>query len=322
MKINHYIYSLMASVLLLFSACSPDEYDLGVKDLVPDDLVEGIAFTITHDAQNPNIVYLENKMPGMYQVFWEHPQGRSLEDKVTLRIPFAGEYEVTFGVETRGGYVKSNPAKFTVDGMCAEFISDPMWTMISGGAGKSKTWVLDLDAEGVSRFFKAPLYFFTAGYTWDNLHNAAGENYIDSEEWDAATAIVPNLTDGSATWYWLVDWPGNTWMCAAADFGTMTFDLKDGANVITDQEAYGRGKATGSYLLDVEAHTIKFSDAWPLCVEERYSEMEGNAPGRTFNILYLSENFMQLLIPESGTCLNFISQDYKDNWMHDKRRAY
>lgn len=314
MKLKYYIYSFIASLMLIATACSPEDYDLGAKDITADDLTEGIAFTITHDAQNPNIVYLENKMPKQYKVFWEHPQGRSLDDKVTLRIPFAGEYEVTFGVETRGGYVKSNPTKFTVDDMCAEFISDPMWTMISGGSGQSKTWVLDLDADGISRFFAAPYYFFTAGYTWDNLHNASGGNYIDSDPWDPTSAIVPNLTDGAATWYWLADWPGNSWMCAAADFGTMTFNLIDGANVVTDQEAYGQGKTIGTFLLDTDAHTIKFSDAWPVCASEQYAGMQEQAPTRTFNILYLTDDCMQLLIPGSGTCLNFISQEYKDNW--------
>lgn len=56
MKLNYYICLLMASVLSIFSACSPDEYDLGDKGLTTDDLVEGIAYTITHDSENPNII--------------------------------------------------------------------------------------------------------------------------------------------------------------------------------------------------------------------------------------------------------------------------
>lgn len=295
---------------MMFTACTPDDHELGAIDVVADDLVEGIAFSITHDAQNPNIVYLENKMPGNYQVMWEHPQGRSLDNKVTLKIPFAGDYEVKFGVQTRGGYVFSNPAKFSVQEMCAEFISDPMWAMVAGGAGKSKTWVLDLDADAVSRYFMAPMYFFTADYNWDNLHNASGADYL-SDGWDAATAIVPNLTDGAATWYWLADYPGNSWMCEAADFGTMTFDLIGGANVVTAQT--NKSEMSGSYMLDTEAHTIKFSGAWPICPDARYGEMEA-APGRVFNILYLTEDAMQLLIPQTGTCLNFISKEYKENW--------
>jgi hypothetical protein len=47
MKLNYYIYSLIASVMLIFSACSPDEYDLGDKGVTSDDLVEGIRLLMT-----------------------------------------------------------------------------------------------------------------------------------------------------------------------------------------------------------------------------------------------------------------------------------
>lgn len=92
MKINHYIYALAGAALMLFgmAACSPDDYDLGDKDVTPADLVEGQAYTITHDGQNPNIVYLKSQMADRYQVNWIEPQGRSQEKEVTLKIPFPG----------------------------------------------------------------------------------------------------------------------------------------------------------------------------------------------------------------------------------------
>ena len=42
-----------------------------------------------------------------------------------------------------------------------------------------------------SRYFLGPIYFFTNTYTWDNLHNAAGDNYLDADAWDATKAITP-----------------------------------------------------------------------------------------------------------------------------------
>lgn len=323
-KIINLFSSLVMMALLLIS-CSPDDFGLGSKDVKAEDLVEGIAFTITPDASNPNIVYLESKMGTGYTPLWETPQGRSQEQKVTLKIPFAGKYEVTFGVETRGGTVYGEPAEFEVEDMCADFISDPMWTMLAGGGGSSKTWYLDLDAEGISRYAVGPIYFFTANYCWDNLHNAAGGNYLDSDPWDAASAIVPNLTDGAATWYWLADFAGNSWVTKVGDddptggkydFGTMTFDLIGGANVVTDPEGYnGLERTSGTYLIDTEKHTIKFSGAWPLHDSNRDAEMKEKAPNRVFNILYLSEDFMQLMVPETGTCYNYISKEYKENWV-------
>lgn len=315
MKLNYYIYSLIASVMLLFSACSPDEYDLGAKDLVAEDLVEGIAYTITHDSQNPNIIYLESKLGDNYTVLWEHPQGRSQEKKVTLKMPFDGTYAVKFGVETRGGVVYGEPATFTIDDFCADFVQDAMWGLLSGGVGKSKTWVLDLDAKGLSRYFVGPIYFYTLGYCWDNLHSADGKNYLDTKDWDPTKAIVPNVDEkGAATWFWAADWAGNSWVCDKADFGTMTFDLIGGANIVTDQENYGLGVLKGTYMLDTNKHTLTFTDAWPV----RDSGRNGHYKSREFKILYLSEDFMQLAIEVDNDgsliCYNYITKDYADNW--------
>jgi len=83
-------FSILTIVAVLFSACSPEEFALGKKDVAPSDLVEGIAFKIEHDATNPNIVYLKSLMGPEYTPLWNHPQGRSQEQTVTLKIPFAG----------------------------------------------------------------------------------------------------------------------------------------------------------------------------------------------------------------------------------------
>ena len=43
------------------------------------------------------------------------------------------------------------PVTFTVDNLFADFISDELWTLLSGGVGEEKTWYLDLDADALSR---------------------------------------------------------------------------------------------------------------------------------------------------------------------------
>ena len=115
---------LVVATFLSFTqvACTPDSHELGSKDLTTDDLVEGEAFTITPDSENPNIIYLESKLPTNYQPYWEHSQGRSTERKVTLKIPFQGEYTVKFIVMTRGGLVYGEPTTFTVTTFCCDFL--------------------------------------------------------------------------------------------------------------------------------------------------------------------------------------------------------
>ncbi len=314
MKINYIKGFLALFVVSLLGACTPDTYSVGEPNVKASEILEGISFEINHDSDNPNIIHLVSLMDSKYTPLWIHPQGNSQQKEVTLKMPFAGTYDVTFGVETKGGIVYGDTVQFTVDDMCSDFIQDDMWTMLSGGAGHAKKWFLDLDAEKVSRYAKGPIYFFTGGYNWNNLHASSGANYLDSDDWDATKAIEPNLTDGSATWYWLADWAGNSWMCDAADFGSMTFDLIGGAHLSVDQDAYGLGTGEGTYMIDTENHTLQCTNAYPVHDTNHDEEMKTKLVGGMFNILYISDDFLQLMIPASGTCYNFISEDYKNNW--------
>ena len=90
MKLNHYIYSLIAGLVLMLSACSPDEYDMGKKTYVSDDLAEGIAYTVTIAG---NQVRLKSNITGCTPL-WVTPQGRSQESELAIELPFAGSYEV------------------------------------------------------------------------------------------------------------------------------------------------------------------------------------------------------------------------------------
>ncbi len=317
----------MATAMLAFSGCSPEEIELGNVDVKSSDLVEGIAFSIDHDEENPNIVYLTSLMDPQYTPLWNHPQGRSQQKTVELKIPFPGTYNVVYGVMTRGGVVYGDTATFEISDMYAPFISDPVWEMIAGGANEEKTWYLDLDADGVSRYFLGPMYFFRNWYTWDGLHTASGENYLDADPWDWEEAILPTVDragesrsgapmPGVNAWFWKADWPGNQWMTPAADFGTMTFNLKGAANVIVDQQAYGLGLHTGTFNIDVENHTIRFSDARPLHDANRDGD---DVDWSNVRILYLNEDAMQLgIVPNADNAAmvvyNYISKDYRDNW--------
>lgn len=195
MKKNYILYSLITVLTVLsgFTACTPDTYEQGAKDLTPDDLTAGIAYTIEHDPDNGNIVYLKSQLPANYSVMWDHPQGRSQASEVKLEIPFAGTYQARIGVQTRGGIVYGPYTEFQVDGFCSEFVDDPLWTALTGGVGKSKKWVLDIDAESTCRYFVGPLYFYGTADNWNSV--TLGE------------AV------GGDSWSWAADWAGNgSWL--------------------------------------------------------------------------------------------------------------
>ncbi len=297
-KIFRILTSLFLGVFML-SSCSPEEFGLGTTDVKPGDLVKGIAFKIEHDPQNANIIHLTSLMDSKYQPLWDHPQGRSQEKTVTLRIPFPGNYEVKFGVMTRGGVVYGEPATFNVASFYAPFVEDEMWELLSGGVDQEKTWVLDLDEESVSRQFLGPLYFYGLDNGW----------------------LGDCMKEGGDCWNWNPDYKGNSWLMTAGDYGTMTFDLKGAANVrINHKMIAARGLETGKYMIDTDNKTMRISDATPLHDTGRDGIVVdwGN-----IKILSLTKDYMQLgvirdeALSGEGPALlvyNYISKDFKDNW--------
>ncbi len=293
---------LIAWASVWMGSCTPDDFDLGAVDVNPGDLVEGIAFKIEHDPQNPNIVYLTSLMDSRYTPLWDHPQGRSQAHKVTLKIPFEGTYQVKFGVQTRGGMVFGEPATFTIDDFYAGFVDHELWTLLSGGVGQEKTWYLDLDAEELSRYFLGPLYFYGTDDSWET--------------------VTEGKTVEGDSWNWKPDYKGNTWLLDAGDYGSMTFSLKDGAKVSVDHKMIsGRGVENGMFMIDTDNHTMRMLDAAPLHDAGRDGQVVdwGN-----IKIMSLTEDYMQLAVLRDealsgeGPALlvyNFISKDYKDNWV-------
>lgn len=301
MKLNKYIYSFVAIASLMLSACTPDKYSLGDREVASTDLVQGKAYSVTVD-QSTNTIVLKSLMADNYAVSWLHPQGRSQNKEVTLQIPFEGVYEVTFGVMTRGGIVYGEPYQFTIENMNPALLTNPMWATLAGGVGKSKSWQLDIDANGTCKFFSGPLYFYGTADNWDTVHG------------------VP-APDGADSWNWQADWAGNgSWLfgsTGAMDYGTMTFDLINGAHVTVQDNAHNRVQK-GSFIIDPVNHTMSLTDAELLHDPGRDAIVSAWGNIRIFS---LTEHTMQLGVlrdsdPSEGPCYlvyNFITTDaYND----------
>lgn len=318
MKLEKIRYSLLSVVMLLLAACTPESDSMGVIDLTSQQLAENTGFSVNVD-QTTNQVTFTSLLPSKYSVYWEYGpaptsddvsiSGTSTNSIYKVGIAFDGDYYIRMGVQTRGGIIFGERAKFHIDKMNPNLISNEAWTMLTGGVGHSKQWVVDLDASGTSLKFGGPKWFFTTGMTWDSFHNIAGENYLDSDQWDPTTAIDPTY---SSEWYWGADWPGNQWICGAADFGVMTFDLINGANVDVNG-------TKGSFNMDVASHTISFTGVVPLSPNQT-DAIIGQRPDGNYKIIYLTENAMQILF-DGGSAdntpfsINYISKEYKDSYV-------
>ena len=124
MKIHNLIYTLLAAIaVFLMASCSPEDFGFGKKTYSPEDLVEGKAYTVTIEG---NVLKLESKISDATSL-WITPIGRSQEKAFTVELPFAGEYEVTFGVETPGGIVYGDPYKITLSQNDFSLLSDNKW---------------------------------------------------------------------------------------------------------------------------------------------------------------------------------------------------
>lgn len=300
MKTRRLIYSLFAALTLLTAGCTPDEYELGGKDFAVADLVEGIAFKVTPDEADPNTIHLTSLLPSKYSVSWQHPQGYSTTPSADIQIAFPGKYSVTFGVETRGGMVYGEPYEFEITTTNLSYVSDPLWTALTGGVGHSKTWV-PVDYQ----------YSFPEVENQQNWASPQGElTYADP------SAVVEYNN-------WAANWdPGYG---STNDEGiytsSMTFSLmpETGATVhIVNNTTGAQPESDGMFLINSNDHTINFTDCELLHTQSEDSRSSNWSSG--LKILTLTDNLLQVGVMRDNSegawwmVWNFVSKEYKDNY--------
>lgn len=273
---------------MLFTACQPDEYELG--DLLKK---EELKYSITQDASDPNAIVLQAQNPG-HQPFWITPMGRSTLAQDTVRIPFEGEYSFVYGVISAGGVVQADTFKLNLTTTNLNYVNDPLWTLLSGGVGKEKTWIWDNGSYGLA---PGPLSYA------DPSVDQEFQNY--SANWDPGN-MPPGSTDENMGWN-----------------STMTFSLKNGA--FFSAVKYNEGGTeenpkleSGTYFLNVNSKTLDIVDA-NLLRPDNYIENASNW-NTAIKVLELTENQLRVAIMRTNDegpwyyILSYVSKDYADNY--------
>lgn len=246
MNIKKILYSFMAIAALLLTACSPDKPEMGDRAFSPADLVEGKAFSVTVDAQNT--VTMKSLLPSSYNCMWNHTNGRSQGNEVQIQIPFAGTYEVTFGVQTRGGIVYGEPYQFEITTNNMSLLADPLYAYLTGGVGSTKRWVpVDKDY-GVGQC-TAPVMYCNPD---DVLNDGSGDTNIGINH------MKPNWDPGFQSWLIPQDSP---YMDSYMEF---TLDDVNGCT-ITEYQGETKATTTGKWnlnLSDKNHPTLSFTDAF------------------------------------------------------------
>ena len=239
---------LSAVAAMLFAACTPEDYSLKDRNLDPEDLVEGIAFTVDVDAENT--VTLKSLLDKSYSCYWTQPNGRSQGHEVKLQLPFAGTYQVSFGVDTRGGVVYGEPYQFTISTNNMALLEDPLYEYLTGGVGHSKKWVPCDKAYGVGQC-TGPVMYCNPD---DVLNDGSGDTKLGINH------MVPNWDPGFENWLIPADSPYMD--------SYMIFSLDDvNGCSITEYRAEDGDTHTGKFnlnLSDKNHPVISFTDTYSM----------------------------------------------------------
>ncbi|WP_308991028.1 hypothetical protein QLS71_009335 [Mariniflexile litorale] len=288
---------MLLGMLFLIASCAPETHSL---DKVLDK--SEIDFEIIQDfSADPggNTVIMTNKTNGV-KLTWDYVTGRSDKKVETVKYAFKGDYTIKIIATTAGGIVELDPVTITVTDDNLNYVDDPLWSALTGGVGHSKTWVLDLDAEGVSKYFDGPMYF----YGTDNAWLEGGDEGCYGED----------------CWNWSPEWAGNEWIATKGDYGTMTFSLDGGPFMTTNHLMIpSYGEESGTYFLDIDTKTLTTTDATILHTNENEACVDN---WRRMKIFSLTENTLQVGVLRKDSCdgpatlvFNFITKEYSDNWV-------
>jgi len=270
-KLIHSII-VVCGLVTLFSGCRPEKIELG-----PALNKTALQFTVTPSSSNPNDIVLKSLTPNATP-YWVSPSGNSIKLTDTVNIPFPGTYTIQYAVQSRGGLVYADPVTVTINSIDENTVSDPMWVKLTGGLGNSKTWVLDLDAAGVSKYFAGPFYFGGTGWEW-----------------------APAFKD--------IPWAG----VSAGNYGTMTFDLIGDANFTADNKMFPDLSGTGKFMLYSATKELQTIGAQVLHDKAQGGQVANwNAK---MLIKTLTDSTMQLIAkkdPNNWLIYNYITKEYYD----------
>jgi len=286
MKNKFKILNVFLGLALLFTACTPKDFELGA---LADKST--LKFSITPDSKEPNMIILKSLTPGVTPQ-WVTPFGRSIRVQDTVKIAFAGTYKFVYGVESAGGLVQADTVTINVVNNNFSYVNDPLWTNLTGGVGSQKTWRLDYGSYGKAA---GPLTYCGPLTTWT--------------EWQAGKADIG----------WAPAWKDNTWIISADDQASrMTFSLKGGAFLTTHKVVEGVDES-GSFMLNTTNHTLSTTNATIL----RSKDFIANATNWNTNLVILTLTADQLMVGVRRTnsegdylyVWNFVSEDYANTYV-------
>lgn len=253
------LFIIISAFAIAFTACESHENELPEIDIQESDL----NFTVTQNPEKDNEVTMESFDESIIP-YWNYSKdgevwGFSNKKKVTVNIPFQGNYLVNYHALTDGGMLEAESVEISVSSNDEEFFSAAEWDLLTGGV-EGKTWVL-------------------------NMVSPMGFGGMD----------FPYNEDGADYWNWYPDYAGNEWLMENKDWGEMTFNLNGGYNVSVTQTALKSMEQTtkeGSFTYEIEEHSLIFNGGVEMLYGgDHYADASNWS---NVEVIELSENTLRL----------------------------
>ena len=137
MKNIKIMYLLLASFMLIFSACDPivDE-----TELVNSTTVDGVQLVATQSTPGGNKVTLKMTTPGVTG-YWDYKLGKALTNEITVVYPIPGKNTFTF-TGTLGSQFFTKTIDVQIDKLDTPLNQD-WYDLVSNNTTAGKTWVFD-----------------------------------------------------------------------------------------------------------------------------------------------------------------------------------
>lgn len=150
MKINKIIYLLIASFLLVFTACDPIVDEAHLTDSTD---VAGVQLVATQSPPGGNKITLKMSSPGITG-YWDYNLGTALTNEVTIVYPIPGKSTFTY-VGSLGSQFFTKTIDVQVDRLDTPLDQD-YYDLVSKNTAVGKNWVFDNQGAGSLWWFMSP----------------------------------------------------------------------------------------------------------------------------------------------------------------------
>ena len=307
------LLAVFSAVVVAFSSCKKDDNPEVSKIPVLD---KDFSFVVTD-----NDVAFSTTLIGtvFFTDLTTTTEYSTVDGEVSVNLPIAGTYpfictHVIDGVD----YVSDT---FNVSILVSDltYLDSGPWLYLTGGhsgqTANPKTWKMDMNAAGKCVYFAGPLYY--SGYSDGDDRR---EEYV-YWAWDVLPSQLPYTVNGqemTSFFNWEPDYPGNTWIMAPGDYGTIKFD---GVNKTVTTNIFGV-TANGTFNFNPETYKLTINGVILPIDTARLNDHGGQYAENDLHnvrIFSLSDSAMQIGIKRSTeggnlsqwiNVYNFICADY------------